>query len=136
MAGTASIEYETISRGTYSGKSIQRIKWTLTGSIAGGSVDAAATDLVSGRLSRVSFHPSRNPRPDDAWDVYLWDDTAEVSKAYGSIDLLASAGENRSDLNATQVVSSSPPLVAGKIHLVTRNMGINGKKAKVIAYLE
>ncbi len=138
MAGTASIEYEVFSRGVYSGSNRQRIIYTLlssSGGGTGGSVDASPTKEVLGEIGRVTIHPNKTAKPTDNWDLYLFDGTASQNLGYGSVDLLASAGENMTDDHSIQLVSTNDPLIAGRIRLVARNMGV-AKKAQVIVYLK
>ena len=134
MIGTASIDYEMLSRGVYSGKSVRKITYTIASS-ASGEVESNPSSPILGRLERVTIHPNKVAKPTDAWDVYLYDISASRDLNYGSVDLLASAGENVTNTHSVQLVLSNPPLVAGEICLSAKNMG-NAKKAQVIVYIE
>ena len=141
MAGTASIEQRTFQRGRIkktarvaSEGSIHVVEWTLLSS-AYGSVDAPPVTNVAGFLQRVTVHPSDGAVPTDAFDIYLYDIAASRDLGYSQVDLLASAGENRPNSIASQIIPTNPPLSAGKVLLVARNMG-DAKKCRVVAYIE
>ena len=140
MLGTASIESEAFGD-LKRGSKVRRVTWKLQSATTGGdgatvgSVEAAVSQNYSGYLKRVSIYPNRGAQPTDSFNVHIYDISASRDLNYGSIDLLASAGEGLTNSRPTLLLSSTPPLVGGKLVVEGNSMG-DAKKTWVIAHIE
>lgn len=108
--------------------SVQKITaaWTCS---AGGAVSGTSTALpFSGKIERLVTVPgTAGDQPTDQYDITILDEDG--------VDVLANAGQNRSNVNTEQVASASLGIVANdKLQLVVAAAGAT-KKGTVYLYL-
>ena len=110
----------------------------ITFDITSNSTGAAESDElknVHGTLYRIDVFPAATPDiPTDLFDIHLWDTNLSAT-TYGSLDLLASAGEDLTNSVPTMITPTSPPLIAGDCTLRIDGMG-NANKVYIAMYIE